>query len=88
MTREEVAKAHGRHLVNVRGQIVPYVRLRERFKIEGEPPAIEQIVIAETDDGRIGFVLDRVIGEHQTVIKTLGSVYRGYERDIGGNHIG
>ena len=44
--------------------------------MEGEPPEIEQIAIAEVEGERVGFVVDRVIGEHQTVIKTLGRVYR------------
>ncbi|HEX8948584.1 MAG TPA: chemotaxis protein CheA, partial [Dissulfurispiraceae bacterium] len=69
LTREDVANAHGRNLANVRGQVVPYLRMRERFSIDGEPPAIEQIVIVGTVGGRIGFVVDNVIGEHQTVIK-------------------
>jgi two-component system chemotaxis sensor kinase CheA len=69
-------KARERHLVNVRGQIVPYIRLREQFAVGGEPPAIEQIVIAETEGQRVGFVVDHVIGSHQTVIKSLGHMYR------------
>jgi two-component system chemotaxis sensor kinase CheA len=30
----------------------------------------------ETVDGKIGFVVDKVIGQHQTVIKNLGKIYR------------
>jgi len=76
LTRIDVARAHGRHLINVRGQIVPYIRLRDRFGVCGAPPEIEQIVIAEVEGKRIGFVVDHVIGDHQTVIKSLGKVFR------------
>jgi two-component system chemotaxis sensor kinase CheA len=55
--------------------MVPYVPLRELFEISGKPPEIEQIAIVEMEHGCIGFVIDRVIGEHQTVIKSLGKVY-------------
>ena len=76
LTREDVANAHGRNLANVRDQIIPYVPLRERFRIQGKPPEIEQIVITSIQGSRIGFVVDDVIGEHQTVIKSLGKMYK------------
>ena len=40
------------------------------------PPEREQIMVAETEDGRYGFVVDQVLGDHQTVIKNLGRFYR------------
>jgi two-component system chemotaxis sensor kinase CheA len=76
LRRAESEGARARHLVNVRGEIVPYIRLREQFGAGGEPPEIEQIVITETEGQRIGFVVDQVIGSHQTVIKSLGRMYR------------
>lgn len=75
LNREDVAKSNGRHIVNVRGEMVPYLRLRELFHIAGGSPEIEQIAIAEVEGGRVGFVVDRVIGGHQTVIKALGKIY-------------
>jgi two-component system chemotaxis sensor kinase CheA len=68
--------ANGRNIANVRGQIVPYLRLREQFWIEDELPEIEQIVITRVNDRRVGFVVDNVIGGHQTVIKNLGKFYQ------------
>jgi two-component system chemotaxis sensor kinase CheA len=74
--REDAGRAHGRNLVNVRDEIVPYIRLREQFTVSGKPPAIEQVVLTEARGQRIGFVVDEVVGEHQTVIKALGRLYR------------
>lgn len=88
LTREDIANAHGRHLANVRGQIVPYIRLREQFTIHGKEPAIEQIVIAGVEGHRVGFVVDHVIGEHQTVIKTLGKFYKDIEGISGATILG
>ena len=31
LTREDISRAHGRHLAHVREQLVPYIPLRERF---------------------------------------------------------
>ncbi|MBF0369315.1 MAG: chemotaxis protein CheA [Magnetococcales bacterium] len=72
LSREDIAQTHGRHVVNVRDEIVPYIRIRDRFNVEGESPEIEQIVITEVQEKRVGFVVDGVIGQHQTVIKSLG----------------
>ncbi|MEW6419551.1 MAG: chemotaxis protein CheA [Nitrospirota bacterium] len=88
LTHEDVVKAHGRHLANVRGQIVPYIRLREQFKINGERPAIEQIVIVGVEGQRGGFVVDNVIGEHQTVIKNLGGMYKNTKGISGATILG
>ena len=88
LTREDVAGAHGRHLAHVRGQIVPYIRLREQFMITGNAPKIEQIVIVGVDGQRVGFVVDNVIGEHQTVIKSLGSIYRTIQGISGATLLG
>jgi two-component system chemotaxis sensor kinase CheA len=76
LTGEDIASANGKHVANVRGEIIPYIRLREHFDIHTERPEREQIMIAETEDGRCGFVVDEVLGDHQTVIKNLGQFYR------------
>jgi len=76
LTRQDIEKANGKHVANVRGEMIPYIRLREFFNIRTERPEREQIMIAETEDGRYGFVVDEVLGDHQTVIKNLGRCYR------------
>ncbi len=76
LSREDVARANGKHLVSVRGEVIPYIRLREYFDIRGRAPEIEQIMVVETDGGRYGFVVDQVLGDCQTVIKNLGRFYR------------
>ena len=88
LTALDKKNVHGRNLANVRGEIVPYINLRECFLTKGEPPAIEQIVITETDGRRIGLVVDKVIGGHQTVIKNLGTIYRDVEGISGATILG
>jgi two-component system chemotaxis sensor kinase CheA len=79
LTRQDVENSHGQQIINLRGDIVPYIRLRDWFEIPGECPPIEQIVITGVEGVRVGIVVDHVIGEHQTVIKSLGRVYRDVE---------
>jgi len=88
LTREDVARAHGRHITYVRGEIVPYIRLRDRFAVNGNAPEIEQIVITECPGGNVGFVVDSVIGEHQTVIKNMGRIYRNVDVIAGATILG
>ena len=65
-----------RRLVRVRGEIVPYIRLREIFAMPAKPPDIEQVAIVNANGQRFGLAVDTVIGGHQTVIKNLGRIFR------------
>ena len=76
LTRQDIARANGKHIANVRGELVPYIRLREHFHVRSRAPEIKQIMLVETAEGRFGFVVDRVLGNCQTVIKSLGRFYR------------
>ncbi len=88
LTRADVAQAHGRNLVRVRDRLVPYVYLRDEFAIADEPPEIEQVVVTAVNGNQVGFVVDRVIGEHQTVIKSLGRMYRDVQGLSGATILG
>jgi two-component system chemotaxis sensor kinase CheA len=74
------------HLINLRGEVLPFLRLREVFRIPGEYPARERVVVIQHGDLRAGIVVDRLQGEFQTVIKPLGKLFRG-ARGIGGSTI-
>jgi two-component system chemotaxis sensor kinase CheA len=88
LTREDVAHAHGKHMASIRGEIVPYIRLREMFAHGGATPEIEQIVTARIDGNRVGFVVDQVVGQHQTVIKSMSRMYRDIEHISGATILG
>ncbi len=88
LTGVDIARAHGRHLAGVRGGFVSYIPLRDRFGIEVDPPDIQQIVITESAGERVGLLVDTVIGEHQTVIKSLGKAYRGVQGISGATILG
>ncbi len=88
LSREDIARFHGRRVFQVRDHLVPYVRLRDFFAMDGARPDLEQMVIVHADGEPVGMVLDNVIGEHQTVIKTLGWVYRNAEGLSGATILG
>jgi two-component system chemotaxis sensor kinase CheA len=67
---------NGRNVISVRGELIPYIDLRQLFAMGGEVPEIEKIVIVEHEEQRVGFVVDRVLGTHQTVLQPLGRFFR------------
>jgi len=88
LSRQDIVDAHGKHLADVRGEIVPYIRLSEYFQMDTARPEREQIMVVETELGHYGFVVDQVLGDHQTVIKNLGRVYRNVQVVSGATILG
>lgn len=72
LSRADGSRANGRQYIQLRGSIVPYLRLREHFSCSGPLPRREQVVVIHNDGERVGLVVDKVIGSHQTVIKSMG----------------
>ncbi|WP_374489420.1 chemotaxis protein CheA [Zoogloea sp.] len=72
--------------LNLRGEVLPFIRLRDLFEIPGEPPRRENVVVVQYAGERAGLVVDQLFGEFQTVIKPLGKVF-SHIRCIGGSTI-
>ncbi|MDX9943479.1 MAG: chemotaxis protein CheA, partial [Azonexus sp.] len=75
-----------RDFLNLRGEVLPFVRLREMFEIDGDRPIRENIVVVQYAGQKAGIVVDQLLGEFQTVIKPLSSIFR-HLRGIGGSTI-
>jgi two-component system chemotaxis sensor kinase CheA len=88
LTRQDIQESNGKHLANVRGELIPYIRLSEYFQMESARPETEQIMVVETEHGHYGFVVDQVLGDHQTVIKNLGRLYRNVQVVSGATILG
>ncbi len=76
LPRRDRERNNGRNLVSVRGELIPYIDLRQLFQMDGAGPEISKIVLVRHEDHRIGLVVDRVMGTHQTVIQALGRFFR------------
>ncbi len=74
------------HLVNLRGEVLPFLRLREVFGLPGSAPPKERVVVVQYGETRAGIVVDRLLGEFQTVIKPLGELFRNL-KGVGGSTI-
>jgi len=74
------------HMLNLRGEVLPFIRLREFFDVEGPRPLRENVVVISAGGQKAGIVVDQLLGEFQTVIKPLGSLFK-HLRGIGGSTI-
>ncbi len=72
--------------INLRGQVLPLLRLRDVFEVNGEPAMRENVVVVQYAGQRAGFVVDALMGEFQAVIKPLGKLFERLS-GIGGSTI-
>ena len=71
----EFATEPGQDYCNLRGQVLPFIRLRSLFRIDGAATRRESIVVLKLGTTRAGLVVDTLLGEFQTVIKPLSPIF-------------
>ncbi|WP_267383428.1 chemotaxis protein CheA, partial [Sphingomonas sp. GC_Shp_2] len=76
LSLEDDMRHRGRSLITLRERLVPFVRLRELFATDTRPDPYQKIVVVTTAQGRVGLVVDQIVGNHQTVIKPMSSLHR------------
>lgn len=84
----EYNSAENREFLDLRGQIVPLVRLRDLFAAHGNAPRRQSVVVVRNGATPVGLVVDSLIGELQTVIKPLGSLFQSLECLAGSSILG
>ncbi len=75
LSPETDARSRGRSFLDIRGDLVPFLRLRELFNATTPADRYQKVVIVSSGDLRVGLVVDQVIGDHQTVIKSLSKLH-------------
>jgi two-component system chemotaxis sensor kinase CheA len=68
-------RSTGRNFLNIRGDLVPFLRLRELFGGKSPPDKHQKVVIVSAGETKVGLVIDQIIGSHQTVIKSLSKLH-------------
>ncbi len=76
LSLEDDMRHRGRSLITLREKLVPFLRLRELFATDTRPDPFQKIVVVATPMGRVGLVVDQIIGNHQTVIKPMSALHR------------
>ncbi|CRM99986.1 Chemotaxis protein CheA [Pseudomonas sp. 34 E 7] len=72
--------------LDLRGEVLPLVDLREHFSHEGPAARRQNVVVVRYAEHKAGLVVDDLLGEFQTVIKPLGKLF-GALRGISGSTI-
>lgn len=76
----------GRHCVELRGAVLPVVRLRTLYSVESDLPERVSVVVVNSPRGKYGIEVEVLLGQNQTVIKPLGRLFKTL-RGISGSSI-
>jgi two-component system chemotaxis sensor kinase CheA len=68
-------------MLDFRGAVVPLLDLARFFGIgdESRAPSERAIIVVDAGDQRVGLVVDRLLGNHQSVVKSLGRLLAGID---------
>ena len=78
ITPEDIKYVHTKEVINLRGSVIPLVRLNEVLdvppveKVDEEVEENLVVVIVKKGDKQAGLVIDKLIGQQEIVIKPLG----------------
>ncbi|HRG96712.1 MAG TPA: chemotaxis protein CheA [Polyangiaceae bacterium] len=87
----DVRVVEGREVMTQRGATLPLVRLARLFGIDESQtaePARRYVVIVSVGSKRVGFVVDKLLGQQDIVIKALGRSLRGVRGFAGATELG
>lgn len=76
------------NLLILEGRQLPCFYLRQQFSLNGSVPEKEEVVVVKYDEREVGLIIDKVVGEFQTVLKPLGVHYKNQEFISGGTILG
>ena len=85
---EEDLRSRGRSFISLRDSLVPFLRLREVFATGTDPEKYQKVVVVSTGEERVGLVVDQIIGDHQTVIKSLSKLHQDVDTFSGATILG
>lgn len=75
LSDEDRVASMNRNYISLRGEVLPFIRLREMFSHETDSIKRENIVVVQYAGRKAGIVVDELLGELQTVIKPLGKIF-------------
>jgi two-component system chemotaxis sensor kinase CheA len=75
LSLEDDLRSRGRSFLSLRESLVPFIRLRELFSSAGRPDPYQKIIVVSTGSERVGLVVDQIIGDHQTVIRSMSKLH-------------
>ncbi len=88
LTKEEEAQMGTNEFINLRGEMLPLLNIRDVLHEEESISNRKNIVIVYFGNKYVGLIVDELLGEYQTVIKSLGEVFVNLPGISGGSILG
>ena len=88
LSLEDDLRSRGRSFISLRDSLVPFLRLRELFRTGTQPDPYQKVVVISTGSERVGLVVDQIIGDHQTVIKSMSKLHHDVDTFSGATILG
>lgn len=85
--REKIVDTYNNVLV-LDGKQISFFNVRKEFDLEESKQKIDQVIVVNFDDTRVGLIVDYVVGEYQAVLKPLGKHYKRQEIISGATILG
>lgn len=74
IAKEDISLVQSKEVINLRGRVIPILRLHDILDmepVENDPESLI-VVIMQKAEQQVGLVIDELIGQQETVIKSLG----------------
>jgi two-component system chemotaxis sensor kinase CheA len=84
---DEVHAFEGREVLKLRDTVLSLLRLNEVFDLDAPHQDELYVVVVGLAEKRVGFIVDRLIGQEEIVIKSLGEFLSGTNAGIAGGTI-
>ena len=86
---EDIKTVQNREVIVLRGEIIPIIRMEETLAV----PHVKDwdeifVVVVHSGEAKAGLVVDKLIGQQEIVIKTLGNLFMGLKMFSGATVLG
>ncbi len=86
---EDIKTVQNREVIVLRGEIIPIIRMEETLAV----PHVKDwdeifVVVVHSGESKAGLVVDKLIGQQEIVIKTLGNLFMGLKMFSGATVLG
>ncbi len=76
LTPSEINHGKNGAYMTLREEVLPILDLRQMFDLEGEVSRRQSVIVVDAGSQRFGLIVDRLLGEFQTVIKPMGNLFK------------
>ncbi|MCG6141499.1 chemotaxis protein CheW [Leptospira mtsangambouensis] len=86
---DQITTLEGHEIINLRGEVLPIYRLNRILGLADKQDMVEvPVVIVNYKTRKLGFMVDDLIGKHETVIKSLGKNFKDIQGLTGATIMG